>query len=476
MKITKIIWIASVVVLFGFKAEGQEVWTLEECVRHALENNLSIKNALLNEQMAVLSKNQAGHNRYPSLNATTNFGNNFGRTIDPATNQFRSQNLTFNSWSLNFNMPIFNGFAISNRIKQARAELKASQYDTKQTKDDIQLNVVTFYLNVLFAEDNLENANNQLEISTRQLERMNAMIRAGAAPASERYDLEVQVAMDEERVVQAENAVEQSLIELKNLLQLDPTKEIELDRPELEVPDSDPLLAVDFQTLYNNALESQSMVRSSERQIEAARLGEEIASGGMLPSVSFGGSISTNYSNRAQRITDIEIVQQNLPVAVNGVPVVLTLPSEMPVLEDNPYFSQLDENFGYGVGITVSIPIYNNLSNRINYQRARLNTIQAENASEQIKQNLRTSVSEARANARAALQAYRAAERSLEASQIALDNAERKLEAGTATTFDLINSQNLLNNSRNNLLQAQYDFIFKLKVIDYYLGNPLTLD
>ncbi len=476
MKSTKFIWFASVVMLLGFKADGQEVWTLEQCVRHALENNLSIKNALLNEQMAVLNKNQAGHNRYPSLNANTNFGNNFGRTIDPATNQFRSQNLTFNSWSLNFNMPIFNGFAISNRIKQARAELEASQYDTKQTKDDIQLNVVTFYLNVLFAEDNLENAENQLEISTRQLERMNTMIRAGAAPASERYDLEVQVALDEERLIQAENAVEQSLIELKNLLQLDPTKEIELDRPDLEIPDSDPLLAVDFQTLYNRALESQSMVKSSERQIEAARLGEKIASGGRLPSVSFGGSISTNYSNRAQRITDIEIVQQNLPVAVNGVPVVLTLPSEMPVLEDNPYFSQLDENFGYGVGITVSIPIYNNLSNRINHQRARLNTIQAENASEQIRQNLRTNVSEARANARAALQAYRAAERSLEASQIALDNAERKLEAGTATTFDLINSQNLLNNSRNNLLQAQYDFIFKLKVIDYYLGNPLTLD
>lgn len=457
-------------------AFSQEVWTLQECVQHAVRNNITIKNSLLNEEMAKIDLKQARHNQYPFVNATTNFGNNFGRTIDPATNQFRSQTLTFNSWSINFGMPIFNGFAIKNRIEQAKYQLESREFDTKQTLDDIQLNVVTFYLNVLFAEDNLDNALNQLEISTRQLDRVNALIRAGALPASERYDLQVQVALDEERVIQARNAVDQSLIQLKNLLLLDPEKEIVLDRPDLEVPESEPLLNVDFSTLYKRALENQAMIQSSDRQIRASAMGEKIAAGGLWPTLSVGGSFSTNYSNRAQRIGGTELEIAELPATINGVPVVIALPNPVPVFEDHPYFSQLESNFGYGVGVSLSIPIYNNYSNRLNIQRAKLNTILTENADEQIRQNLRSNISQARSDARAASQAYRAAERSLEASEVALRNAERKLEAGTATTFDLINSQNLLNTSRNNLLQAKYDYIFKLKVIDYYLGNPIVLD
>ncbi|TVR76642.1 MAG: TolC family protein [Saprospirales bacterium] len=455
---------------------GQEVWTLQECVQHAVQNNITIKNSLLNEEMAKIDLQQARHNQYPFVNANTNFGNNFGRTIDPATNQFRSQTLTFNSWSVNFGMPIFNGFAIKNRIQQAEYQLESRQFDTQQTLDDIQLNVVTFYLNVLFAEDNLENALNQLEISTRQLDRVNSLIRAGSLPASDRYDLQVQVAIDEERVIQAQNAVDQSLIQLKNLLLLDPEKEIVLDRPELEVPESESLLNIAFPTLYNRALENQAMIQSSDRQIKASVMGEKIAASGLWPTLSIGGSFSTNYSNRAQRLSGTELDFADLPATINGVPVIISLPNPVPVFEDHPYFSQLESNFGYGIGISLSIPIYNNYSNQLNLQRAKLNTIMAQNADEQIRQNLRTNISQARADAKAASQAYRAAERSLEASEVALRNAERKLEVGTATTFDLINSQNLLINSRNNLLQAKYDYIFKLKVIDYYLGNPIVLD
>lgn len=467
-------------VIFLFFSSGnlvaQEVWSLQRCVSHALENNITLKNAVINEEMAAIAERQARHNRYPGVNASTNLGNNFGRTIDPATNQFRSQNLTFNSWSINMSVPIFNGFAIVNSIRQADLDLRAAEFDTEQARDDLSLNVVTYYLNVLFAEDNLNNALNQLDISSRQLDRMNSLIQAGAMAPSEKYDLEVQVALDEEQVVQARNGVDQSMVQLKNLLLLDPDREIQLERPDLEVPESEPLLNMDFATLYRRALESQASIKSSELQIESSRLGEKIASGSLMPSVSFGGSVSTNYSSRAQMISGFEFELNQIPVAIDGEPAILSLLNEVPVLEDQSYLDQLDANFGYGVGLTVTIPIYNKLSNRLNYQRAKLNTVLIENSDEQLRQNLRTNVSQARSDARAAAKAFAAAQKSLEASEMALNNAERKLEAGTATSFDLINSQNQLNTTRNNLLQARYDYIFKLKVIDYYLGNPIILD
>ncbi len=457
-------------------SQAQEVWTLEDCVRHAIENNLDIRNALINEEMASIGSRQARHNRYPSLNASTNIGNNFGRTIDPSTNQFRTESLTFNSWSLNVSVPIFNGFAIARSIKQAEYQERAAEYDTRQTIDNMQLNVVTYYLNVLFAEDNLDNALRQLEISQRQLERMESLIEAGVSAATEIYDLRVQVALDEERVVMAENAVEQGMLQLKNLLMLEPGYQMELDRPDLEIPETDPLLTTDFQYLYERALDNQAVVKSSEMQIKSAEMGEKIAEGRLLPSINFGGSLSTNYSNRGQEIRGFENVLDEFPAFINGEPSVIAIPSTVPKFGDQAYVDQLDANFGYGLGVTISIPIYNNLNSRLNVQRAKLNTLSAVNSDQAVRQSLKNNISQAQTEARAAALAYRAAEHSLEASESALRNAERKLEAGTATGFDLINSQNLVNNSRNNLLQAKYDYIFKLKVIDFYLGNPIVLD
>lgn len=477
MKYRKLFFLIPAIALLSIPVSmAQEVWTLEECVRHAVENNVEIRSALINEELNKINTLQARHDRYPSLNASSNFGNNFGRTIDPATNQFRSQNLTFNSWSLNVSLPVFNGFAIANSIKQAELQQQASAYETKQVQDDIQLTVVTFYLNVLFAEDNLENALNQLEISTSQMERMQRMIDAGAAPRGEIFDLQVQVALDEERVVMAQNAVNQAMIQLKNLLVLDPTDDIVLDRPDLEVPESDPLLSLDFEVLYNRALETQSSIRGSELQIRAAEKGEKIAAGSMMPSLFIGGSLSTNYSSRAQEIDGFQTVLEEFPATINGDAAIIGIPNVVPNLSDQAYFDQLEANFGYGVGLTLSIPIYNNFRNRHNVQRAKLNTIRVQNQDELLRQQLRSNISQAQADARAASKSYQAAQRALDASEMALRNAERKLDAGTATAFELVNAQNVLNNSRNNVLQSRYDYIFKLKVIDYYLGNPITLD
>jgi len=455
---------------------SQEVWTLEECVRHAVENNIEIRNALVNEELIKINTLQARHDRFPSLTANSNLGNNFGRTIDPSTNQFRSQNLTFNSWSFNVSIPVFNGFAITNSIKQAELQQRAASYDTKQVLDDIQLTVVTFYLNALFAEDNLTNARNQLEISTRQMERMQRLIDAGAMSRGEIFDLQVQVALDEERVVMGENAVDQAMIQLKNLLMLDPAEQMQLDRPELDVPEADPLLTIDFQLLYNRALETQASVKSSELQIQAAEKGEKVASGSLMPSIFLGGSLSSNYSSRAQEITGFQTVFDEIPATINGDAALIGFPNVVPNFRDQAYFDQLEANFGYGVGLTLSIPIYNNFRNRHNVQRAKLNTIRVQNQDELLRQRLRTSISQAQADARAASKSYQAAQRALDASEMALRNSERKLEAGTATAFELVNAQNVLNNSRNNVLQSRYDYIFKLKVIDYYLGNPITLD
>ncbi len=464
-----------ILILISFSTQGQNLWDLRECIEHAVENNISIQQANLNVDLADIQLKQAKQARYPSLNANSGLSWNFGRTVDPTSNDFNTETFFANTISLNSGIMLFNGGRIRNTIKQTQIDREASMKDAQQMRNDISLQVANSYLNVLFAKENLSIAQNQYSLSLEQLNQIDKLINAGARPSNERLDLEAQLATQEQRIVQAENNLEIALLGIKQLLQLDPNANFEVENPGEAIQVTlDPEL-ISLEEIYASALKTQLNIQSQELKNESALLGIDVAKSAYFPSLSFGGSVGTNYSNRGVRVdgfTD-EIINQT--IFINGNETTVGFPQSFPILSDNPYTNQLDENLSYGFGLQLNIPIYNNYSAKGNVERAKINALNTQLAGEQIKNTLKSNVQQALANAKAAKRQFDVSEKSVLAQNASFSNAQKRFDLGAINTFDYVNAKNQLDNAELNLLIAKYDYIFKTKVLDFYLGNPIRL-
>lgn len=432
---------------------AQETWSLEKCIKYAWQENINIKRAEIGVRNDELTKKGNRLSRLPNLNASVSGSFQYGRTIDPVTNSFNSLSIGANRYSLNAGVTIYNGSRINNLIKQAGYDIQASMADLAQTKNDISLTIANAYLNVLFAEEQLDAAKKRKELSESQLSQVDKLIRAGARPANARLEILATIARDDQSIIAQENLVLNGLQNLKNLLQLEPSKEIQLERPNtiaIVISEEDNPDVLRFSNLYNTSLSNQPFIKADENRIKSAAIGKDIARAGLLPSLSAFGGLNTNYSTRGKRL-------------VNGA------------LEDNPYSNQIDENFGQNIGLSLSIPIYNNHRNLINMDRAELNMISNQYTAEINKQNLKNDIQTSLSNARAAKRTLAASERTVEASKAAFQNSEKQFQLGTINTFEYATAKNNLDQAEVDLIIAKYDYIFKLKVLDFYQGKKLEL-
>lgn len=460
------------------RVHAQEVWSLERCVRHALDNSLLVRNSELAEQFSLVTVNQAKQSRYPSLNANAGSGLNFGRVVNPATNNFETENSFFSNVGLSSGVMLYQGSYLSNSIRQAGLDLDASREDIQQTKNNLALQVALSYLSVLFADENLQNARARQSLSQAQLQQIEKMITAGTRPESERYDVVAQIALDEQDIVGFENDRELNLLGLKQLMLLEPDYPLEVEKPEVSIEGMEAFENYTLGAVYDAALKSQPQIRAQELRVRSAQLGEAIAKANLLPSLSLGGSIGTNYSDLDQRALGFETVRVPTEgVYINGESALFEIDQEYPTgLETTPLFDQFDNNLGYGVSLNLNIPIYNNRQGKSAIDRAKLATIQQQNDDEQIRQTLKTDIQNALAAARAARKSLEASERAFDAAEIAYNNADRRFALGTINNYDLISARNRLDASRVNRTIAKYDYLFRAKVIEYYLGRGLTLD
>lgn len=455
-------------------SQAQEEWSLLRCVEHALENNLTIKQAEINVDFADIDQKQSKHSRFPSLNFSTGVNSNFGRSTDPITNTNVTENFISNNLTLSSGVTLFNGFRIANSIKQSNLDSKASQYDLEQTKRDISLTVANNYLNVLFAEENLAIAKTQLETSKEQLTQTQRLIDAGVRPANEALDILAQIANNEQLVIGAENSKEIALLGLKQLLRLDPDVSMILSAPTDVTVESDPDLLT-FKEVLNSAIQTQYNIKAAEVRVESSRIGEKVAKSALMPNITLGGSIGSNYANRAKRVDGFVTEQIDQTILINEMAVEISTFQDFPILSDNPYFNQLDENISYGFGVGLSYPIYNNYSNKANIERSKLNTLNAINQSEQTKDALKTTIQQALADAKASKRKLNASERSVEAQTASFNNAEKRFNAGTINTFEYVSIKNALLEAEVNAVLAKYEYLFAMKVLDFYMGKPINI-
>ena len=461
---------------------AQETWDLEKCVRYALENSLDIQSAQIGVQSSEILLKQAKHNRYPNLSLGTNMGWSFGRALDPTTDAFRQTSFFSNGYTLSSGIMLYNGSSINNSIKQSDLNKQASELDVLHTERFIALNVASAYLAILFAEENLENANFALDLSNKQLEQIDKLINAGSRPKNERLDLLAQAAANEQALVAADNSVILAYLDLKQLMNLEPDYELKILKPATTIPiDSDPD-QLTFREVYNEALQHRPDLDASGKRLESSELGVKIAKAALLPSLSFGGSIGTNYSDQGKRVAGFQNQTLNArdlfggDIFIDNQPINFNVESEVPILERNPYFDQLDQNLNYGVGFVLNIPLYSNYSNKANVELAKLDVLSSKNSDEIIRQTVKSEVQLSLTDAKAAKKELEAANRSLEAQEAAFENAEKRFNLGVISIYDYIDAKNLLDTARVSQVIAKYDYLFKMKVLDYRRGRGIQFN
>lgn len=462
-------------------AQSSAPWTLEQCVEYARKNSITVKSALNAVELAQVNDLGNRMQRLPSVNGNANGGYQFGRTINPATNEFIAESIATSGFSVNGGIMLYNGNSINNSIKQGRINLQVANLEALAAANDISLQVAAAYLNILLSEEQLANARKQVEQSTKQLEQTDKLINAGSLPSNDRLDFVAQVALNEQAVIEASNAVKINYLLLKQLLELDPTVDLTIVRPEITIPgDANPEI-FDVEQVYTTALGTQPQIEAGELRLQSALLDQKIAKGNMLPSLRLSGSLSTNFSNRFQDfnapINPRTVFGAPVNVIVNGDPVEVQFQQTVnDGYPDIPFTDQLNQNFGQSIFLSLSVPIYNNHINRVNMERARINMENTELTNRQVKQNLKSDVQRAIADSQAARESYQASQRSVEAAQAAFNNAQKRFDLGAINTLEYTTASNNLDQAKVNLIQAKYQYLFNLKVVDFYLGREIEID
>lgn len=438
-------FVTALLVIVSFAGNAQELWDLEKCITYAWTNSLNIIQSQQSEILGAINQKESQHAKYPSLNGSGNLGLNFGRSINPVTNDFETSSILSNNLSLNTNVQIFNGFQIRNSLKQAGFDLDAAKKDTDQLKRDIALDVATAYLNSLFAKERQNTAQFALDLSNDQLEQIDKLIAAGSRPRNERLDLLAQIATNEQALINVANEYTINILRLKQLMNYNVESEIELVVPDENAVTlfSDPDLLT-FDDVYKQAVQNQPNIEAGNIRLLGAETGIDIAKGSLYPRINAFGGLQTNYSKLGQFPAD-------------------------------SYLDQLDGNLSYGLGLGLTVPIYNNYSAKAAIQRAELNLEITKTQNELLTQQLRTSVQQALADAQTAKKAFEASQQSVDAQQAAFENAEKRFELGAINTYDYILAKNQLDSARVNAIIAKYDYIFRTKILDFYIGRPLTL-
>lgn len=473
----KITALSAFLLCFVLSAGAQDVWTLQQCIQYARDNNLSVKQAEATVRTAQLSERQAKASRLPNVSASFSAGEQFGRTIDPTTNAFSTVAIGQSSVGLNAGVPLFSGGQIHHSVKQASWNLKASEADASQTINNLSLQIAQAYLTILLNQEQLESARERLAQSRRQLDATLKMIDAGSMPRAERYTLDAQIAREEQTVVVAENNLELAFLTLKQLLQLEPDFNLQVERPVFEIPaDANPDVLT-LSPVYEQALNTQPSVQSAAFRIKAAEEGVKVARSSYWPTVSLGANMNSFYSTAFQKATITQgpdqKITQNVEIGGQIVEVGFFQPTFNTTLSDVSYLTQLDQNFGQGIGLSINIPIYQNGRVRLGVEQARLGVINAQLQDNQTRQQLKNDIQTAIANARSARLQLVAAQKTVDATRIAYENAQKRHTLGAVNTLELTTAKNNFDIAENDLIIAKYDYLFRLKILDFYQGKSL---
>lgn len=467
---------------FSASAQNSDVWTLERSVQYALDHNLSIQQNVLNERLARLTLMQSQLSQLPNANMNGQYGKNYGRSVDPTTNQFIQSDYSFAGISGNADVLLFGWFMVRNTVSQNKFNLQAAQADLDQLRDDISLNVATGYLRAILAREQIVISEKQVELSKAQLDQTRRFVEAGRLPELNAAQLEAQLSGDSANLIQAMTDYTAAILDMRALLNLDFVTPFEVQAPDVKVGDMLTLASMTPEQVYEEAARNLGTIRSSKLKLAASEKGLAATRGALYPQLSVGAQLGTNYASSLMEVTGFTVTGMSptgtfVPIRVGGVDTVLNVyqPDGDVTTRRIPFTTQLDNNFRQSVYVNLNVPLFNGWQNRYNVKRSQLSVMTEQLNVRQAELNLKQNVYKAYNDARNSIQKYYAAQRSADAAQRAFGFAEKRYELGLTNTVEYLTTQNTLYSAESRLNSAKYDLIFKLKVIDYYLGRELKL-
>jgi outer membrane protein len=453
---------------------SQKLWSLQECVDYAVQHNLSVKQQFISTQSQENNVGQSFYSLFPTLNASASGSYNWGRSVDPFSYTFTNSEIKSVNPSLSSSLTLFNGFQLQNTLKQSKLNYLAGQNDLKKIQNDISLSVVSAYLQLLYTKEQFKLTQARVTESQKQRDRTKAMTDAGAMTQGSLLDAESQLANEELNNITAENQNIIARLSIVQLLELDSATNFDIITPEVEIQTSS-VLGSTAEQVFQLALAHLPEIKSASFKEQSALTSYSIARGSYMPRLTMFGSLSTGYSSTTRNADGDPAFLGYFPtgyVTASGEDVLA------PVIKTNyvktPINTQFNNNITKAVGLSLSIPIFNGLSSRYRVSNAKLNLLSAETSLQQTKNTVFKSVQQAFADANAAQKKYQALTKSVVALNEAFVYAEKRYNAGLTSSLEFLTATNNLTRGKVELLQAKFDLIFKVKVLDFYAGNPLA--
>ena len=464
--------------LTGSFVEAQERWNLRRAVEYALANNISVKQQDVQARITELQLKQSKLSQYPSANTSANIGYSSGRNQNPVSFDLITQGYLFSNFSLQAGVDLFNWYSKKNNVAANEFEAKAAFASVEKLRNDVALNVAGAYLQALLAVQQVDVSKVQVDQTRAQLDNTRKLVNAGSVPELNALQLEAQLATDSSNLVTAQGNVAQSLLLLKAYLSFDAGVSLEIETPDVASIPLEDIASLQPEQVYALALKNLPQQKVNDLRIRAAQKFIASARGAMYPTFSLFGSLGSSFNNKANEITGSSPVIAPLgKVTVGGsqYDVFPLQPFNNYTYSSIPYFGQINQNFRQSVGLSVSVPIANGGNLRTAFERSKLNLKSLEYQSQGDNLTLKQDIYKAYTDAMTSLAKFNASTKTVETNQKAFDFAQKRYDAGLLNTIDLITTQNNLFSAKLQRLLAQFDYVFKMKVLEFYKGQGLKL-
>lgn len=444
-----ILYLPALLICWSVQAQSPaKKWTLEECITYAIEHNIDLKQKEQDQESRKVDLSTSKNSWLPSLNA--NLGQNFDFGRSPSkTGVIVDQNSANSSFYLQTSMPIFDGFKIPNDIKARKLDLLAATENLNKAKEDLAINVASYFVEALYNKELLTVAELQAALSTEQVTRTESLVNAGKVPLSQLYDIKAQQAKDEASLTEAKNNVNLSLLNLAQMLELERNgQSLDISVPEIEDAIEKYMTSIlPPDVVYNNAVAVKPQIKEQEYLLESQKKMLKVAQAGYFPKLDFSASYSNGYYHYS-----------------GGTDIV-----------NSSFSDQLNQNGRKTIGFSLSIPLFNRFQTRNNVRSSRIAILNRELMMENSKKVLYKEIQQAYFNATAAQEKYKATGKSVLASKEAFGYAENKYNAGKSTVYEYSESKTKYSQSLSEQIQAKYNYIFRAKILDFYNGIPIKL-
>ena len=420
---------------FSISSIAQEKLSLKECINRAIEKNISIKNSSLDLLNSSENKKTAIGNFLPSLNINGNHSWNTGLTQNITTGILENQTTENSSMNMSVGIDVFNGLANIRRLHRANLDLLAKKYQLEDMKEDISLLVANSYLQILFNKEQLDVQKSQLKISQEELNNAKEKFNNGVIPEGNLFEIEANLALSEQNVIMAENSYQLSKLSLSQLLMFGDSDNFDIADENYEIPQTD-IINKSAKEILEEAMKNRNDIKLAETNLEIAIKDQQISRSTLLPSA----TAFYSYNSR----------------------VIMDAPTSLK--------SQFDLNAGESIGLQLNIPILNGWSSRVGIKKSKLNVLRSKNLLDQTKMDLENTIYQALNDAKGAMKSYEAAKKSEIARKTAYEYAKERFENGALNTINYFQAQQLFETSQSELIKAKYDYIFKIKVLEFYFG------